>query len=199
MRYKCVKKIQLPLAIFVRGRDRSAKIFYGAGTMTGSVMKRLNQQKEERGIDMKIILLQDDKKLGKKGDLIEVSEGYARNFILPKKLGVEATPKNMNDLKLQRANSDRIAQEQLDAAKALAALLEDKQVVVKIKAGEGGRAFGSVSSKEIAAACKEQHGIELDKKKIQLPESLKNFGSYEVAIKLHPQVTGKLTVKVAEA
>lgn len=148
---------------------------------------------------MKIILLQDDKKLGKKGDVIEVSEGYARNFILPKKLGLEATPKNMNDLKLQKANSDKIAQEQLDAAKALAALLEDRQVVVKIKAGEGGRAFGSVSSKEIVAACKEQHNIELDKKKIQLSESLKNFGSYEVAIKLHPQVTGKLTVKVTEA
>ena len=148
---------------------------------------------------MKIILLPDEKKLGKKGDVIEVSEGYARNFILPKKIGVEATPKNMNDLKLQKANSDKIAQEQLDAAKEMAARLGDKQVVVKIKAGEGGRAFGSVSSKEIAAACKEQHNIEIDKKKIQLPESLKNFGSYEVAVKLHPQVTGKLTVKVLEA
>lgn len=148
---------------------------------------------------MKIILLQDEKKLGKKGDVIEVSEGYARNFILPKKIGVEATPKNMNDLKLQKANSDKIAQEQLDAAKEMAARLGDKQVEVKIKAGEGGRAFGSVSSKEIAAACKEQHNIEIDKKKIQLPESLKNFGSYEVAVKLHPQVTGKLTVKVLEA
>lgn len=148
---------------------------------------------------MKVILLQDEKKLGKKGDIIEVSEGYARNYVLPKKIGVEATPKNLNDLKLQKANSDKIAQEQLDAAKALAADLETKQVVVKIKAGEGGRAFGSVSSKEIATACKEQHGIELDKKKIQLAESLKNFGSYEVAIKLHPQVTGKLVVKVTEA
>lgn len=148
---------------------------------------------------MKIILLQDEKKLGKKGDIIEVSEGYARNYILPKKIGAEATPKNMNDLKLQKANSAKIAQEQLDAAKALAASIEDKQVTVKIKAGEGGKTFGSVSSKEIAAACKEQHGIELDKKKIQLPESLKNFGSYEVLVKLHPQVTGKLTVKVTEA
>ena len=148
---------------------------------------------------MKIILLQDEKKLGKKGDIIDASEGYARNYILPKKIGVEATPKNMNDLKLQKANADKIAQEQLDAAKALAAELETKQVTLKIKAGEGGKAFGSVSSKEIAAACKQQHGIELDKKKIQLPESLKSFGSYEVGIKLHPQVTGKLTVKVAEA
>lgn len=148
---------------------------------------------------MKIILLQDEKKLGKKGDVIEASEGYARNYILPKKIGVEATPKNLNDLKLQTANKERQAQEQLDAAKALAEKLETLQVVVKIKAGEGGRTFGSVSTKEIAAACKEQHNIELDKKKLQLAESLKNFGSYEVAVKIHPKVTGKLTVKVVES
>lgn len=148
---------------------------------------------------MKIILLQDEKKLGKKGDIIDASEGYARNYILPKKIGVEATPKNMNDLKLQKANEEKVAQQNLDAAKALAADLETKQVVVKIKAGEGGKTFGSVSTKDIAAACKEQLGMELDKKKIQLPDSLKNFGSYEVAIKLHPKVTGKLTVKVTEA
>ena len=148
---------------------------------------------------MKIILLQDEKKLGKKGDIIEASEGYARNYILPKKIGVEATPKNLNDLKLQKANSDKIAQEQLDAAKALAAVLETKQVIVKIKAGEGGRTFGSVSTKEIAAACKEQHNIEIDKKKIQLADSIKSFGNYEVGVKLHPQVTGKLVVKVVEA
>ena len=147
---------------------------------------------------MKIILLQDEKKLGKKGDMIEVSEGYARNYILPKKIGVEATPKNLNDLKLKKANEEKVAQEHLDAAKALAAELESKQVVVKMKAGEGGRAFGSVSTKEIAAAFKQQHNIDIDKKKIQLPESLKSFGSYEVTIKLHPQVTGKLIVKVTE-
>ena len=145
---------------------------------------------------MKIILLQDEKKLGKKGDIIEASEGYARNYILPKKIGVEATSKNMNDLKLQKANEEKVAQENLDAAKALAAELETKQVMVKIKAG---KTFGSVSSKEIATACKEQHGIEIDKKKIVLPESLKNFGSYEVTVKLHPQVAAKLTVKVTEA
>lgn len=148
---------------------------------------------------MKIILLQDEKKLGKEGDIIEASEGYARNYILPKKIGVEATPKNMNDLKLKKANDEKVAKEQLEEAKALAVLLETKQVVVKIKAGEGGKTFGSVSTKEIAAAFKEQHDIELDKKKIQVPESLKNFGSYEVPVKLHPQVTGKLTVKVTEA
>ena len=148
---------------------------------------------------MKIILLQDEKKLGKKGEIVEASEGFARNYILPKKIGVEATPKNLNDLKLKKANENKIAQEQLDAAKALADRLEAKQIVVKIKAGEGGKAFGSVSSKEIAIACKEQHDIEIDKKKILLPESLKNFGFYEVGIKLHPQVTAKLSVRVAEA
>lgn len=148
---------------------------------------------------MKIILLQDEKKLGRKGDIVEANDGYARNYILPKKIGVEANAKNLNDLKLKKANDEKIAREQLEAAKILAANIESKPVVVKIKAGEGGRAFGSVSSKEIAAAYKEQNGIELDKKKIQLPEALKNFGAYEVSVKLHPQVTGKITVKVVEA
>lgn len=147
---------------------------------------------------MKVILLQDEKKLGKKGDVIEVSEGYARNYVLPKKIGVEATSKNLNDLKLQKANADKVALEQLNDAKALAAVLAEKTVEVKMKAGEGGRAFGSVSSKEIAAECKVQHGIEIDKKKIVLPEALKNFGMYEVNVKLHPQVTAILKVHVSE-
>lgn len=147
---------------------------------------------------MKVILLQDEKKLGKKGDVIEVSEGYARNYVLPKKIGVEATSKNLNDLKLQKANADKVALEQLNDAKALAAVLAEKTVEVKMKAGEGGRTFGSVSSKEIAAECKVQHGIEIDKKKIVLPEALKNFGMYEVNVKLHPQVTAVLKVHVSE-
>ena len=136
--------------------------------------------------------------MGKKGDIIDANDGYARNYILPKKIGVEATSKNLNDLKLQKANDAKIAQEQLDKAKELAALLETKEVVVKIKAGEGGRAFGSVSSKEIATELKTQTGIEIDKKKIQLPEALKNFGVYNVSVKLHPKVTGTLKVKVQE-
>lgn len=148
---------------------------------------------------MKIILLQDEKKLGKKGDIIDANDGYARNYILPKKIGVEATPKNMNDLKLQKSNEAKIAKEQLETAQALAQVLASKQVVVKIKAGEGGKTFGSVSTKEIATAFKEQHNLDIDKKKILLPEGLKSIGSYEVAIKLHPQVTAKTTVKVAEA
>lgn len=148
---------------------------------------------------MKIILLQDEKKLGKKGDIIEVSEGYARNFVLPKKIGVEATPKNLNDLKLQKSNEAKVAQEQLDAAKAMAELLATKEVVVKIKAGENGRTFGSVSTKEIGQALKAQTGIEVDKKKLVLAEAIKSFGVYEVPIKLHPKVTGTVKVKVQEA
>lgn len=147
---------------------------------------------------MEIILLEDVKSLGKKGDIVKVSDGYARNFVLPKKLGVEANAQNKNDLKLQKANADKVAAEQLAAAKDLAQLLETKEVVVKIKSGEGGRAFGSVSSKEIAQAAKDQCDLELDKKKIQLPEPLKALGAYEVSVKLHPKVTGKLKVKVVE-
>ncbi len=147
---------------------------------------------------MQVILLEDVKTLGKKGDIVNVSDGYARNFVLPKKLGVEANAKNRNDLKLQKANADKVAAEQLATAKDLAQLLETKEVIVKIKSGEGGRTFGSVSTKEIAQAAKEQCDLELDKKKIQLPEPLKALGAYEVSIKLHPKVTGKLKVKVVE-
>lgn len=145
---------------------------------------------------MQVILLEDVKTLGKKGDIVNVSDGYARNFILPKKLGVEANSKNKNDLKLQKANVEKVAKEQFEAAKELAGVLETKEVTLKIKSGEGGRAFGSVSSKEIAQAAKEQCGLELDKKKIQLPEPIKALGAYEVGIKLHPKVTGTLKVKV---
>lgn len=148
---------------------------------------------------MKIILLQDEKKLGKKGAVVEVSEGYARNFILPKKIGVEATAKNMNELKLQKTNEEKLAKELLASAERLAQQLGELEVKVSIKAGEGGRTFGSVSSKEIAAACQVQCGIELDKKKILLQEPLKSIGAYEVGVKLHPQVTAKLKVKVEEA
>ncbi len=147
---------------------------------------------------MKIILLQDVKTLGKKGEIVNVSDGYARNMILPKKLGVEATSKNLNDLKLQNQHADKVAQENYEAALALADEIKDKKVVVKMKSGEGGRTFGSISTKEIAIAAKEQLDLELDKKKMQLPEAIKALGTYEVAIKLHPKVTGTLTVSVVE-
>lgn len=148
---------------------------------------------------MKVILLEDVKKLGKKGDVVEISDGYARNYVLPKKLGVEANNQNMNDLKLKKANEAKIAKEQLEAAKAFAEEMESKEVVVCIKTGEGGKSFGSVSSKEIAEAAKTQCNMEIDKKKIQMPEAIKSLGVYEVAVKLHPKVTGKLKVKVQEA
>lgn len=147
---------------------------------------------------MKIILLEDVKTLGKKGDVIEASEGYARNFIIPKKLGVEATGKNLNDLKLQKANEEKKAKQQYEDAAAFGKELEDKVVVVEMKGGEGGRVFGSVSSKEIAEAAKVQFGVTLDKKKIQIKEPIKSFGVHEVNVRLHPKVTAVLRVKVQE-
>ena len=147
---------------------------------------------------MKVILLEDVKSLGKKGQVVDINDGYARNYVLPKKLGIEANNKNLNDLKLKNANDEKIAREQLEAAKVFAAEMEKDEVVVSINAGEGGRTFGSVSSKEIATAYKEQCGKEIDKKKIQLTEAIKNFGVYEVSVKVHPKVTGKLKVKVTE-
>ena len=147
---------------------------------------------------MKVILLEDVKTLGKKGEIVNVNDGYARNFILPKKLGLEATGKNLNDLKLQKAHEEKRAKELLEAAQESARSLEGKSIVIKMKAGEGGKLFGSVSSKEIAAAYKEQHGLEIDKKKIQLSDPIRAFGSFEVPVKLHPQVTGTLKVNVQE-
>ena len=147
---------------------------------------------------MKVILLQDVKSLGKKGDIVEVNNGYARNFLLKTKKGVEANNKNMNDLKLHKANQDKIAQEQLEAARELGKKLEESKVTVSIKTGEGGRAFGSVSSKEIAAAAQEQLGLDIDKKKVQLKEQLKSLGTFHVPVKLHPKVTAELTVNVTE-
>ena len=147
---------------------------------------------------MKVILLQDVKALGKKGEVVNVNDGYARNALFPKKLALEANAKNMNDLKLQNQHADKVAQENYEAALALAEELKEKKVVVKMKGGEGGRTFGSVSTKEIAVAAKEQLGLELDKKKMQLSEPIRSFGMTEVPIKLHPKVTGKFTVHVVE-
>lgn len=148
---------------------------------------------------MKIILLQDVKSVGKKGDLVELSEGYARNFIIPKKLGVEANNANMNNLKLQKANEEKVAKEQYDAAVALGKEVEEMLVKVSIKSGEGGKTFGSISSKEIAKAVSDQYGKEIDKKKIQMQDAIKSVGTHEVTVKLHPKVSAKLRVKVEEA
>ena len=147
---------------------------------------------------MKVILLQDVKSSGKKGDLVEVNAGYARNFILPKKLGIEATNKNINDLKLQKAHQDKVAAQQLADAQELAADIEKKSVEVQMKVGEGGKTFGAISTKEIAAAAKDQLGLELDKKKISVDEPIKSLGVHNVKIKLHPKVVATLKVKVSE-
>ncbi|MCI9569727.1 MAG: 50S ribosomal protein L9 [Lachnospiraceae bacterium] len=148
---------------------------------------------------MEIVLLEDVKALGKKGELVKVNDGYARNFILPKKLGVEATAKNLNDLKLKKANEAKVAAEQLAEARALAAELEKDSVTLSIKAGEGGRAFGSVSTKEIAKALSDQRKLEVDKKKMVLAEPIKSLGTFEVPVRLHREVTATLRVKVVEA
>lgn len=147
---------------------------------------------------MQIILLEDIKSLGKKGDIVNVNEGYGRNYILPKKLGLEANSKNLNDLKLQKANEVKVAKEKLAAAQEFAKTIGQKEVIVKIKTGEGGKIFGSVSSKEIAQEAKAQWGLDVEKKKIQLQEPIKSLGVHTVKVKLHPQVTADLKVKVVE-
>ena len=148
---------------------------------------------------MKVILLEDVKSLGKKGQIVNVSDGYARNMILPKKLGVEATSKNLNDLKLRKANEEKVAQENLDAAKAFAEELSTKEVILTLKVGEGGRTFGSVSSKEISEAAKKQLNLDIDKKKLQMENPIRDLGVTNVPVRLHPKVTGSLKVWVKEA
>ncbi len=148
---------------------------------------------------MKVILLEDVKSLGKKGDQVKVSDGYARNMLLPKKLGVEATPKNLNDLKLKKAHEQKLAQNNLDAAKDFAKNLEGREIVLSLKVGEGGKTFGSISAKEISDAAKEQLGMTLDKKKLQLESPIKTLGVTEVPLRLHPEVTATVKVVVKEA
>ena len=147
---------------------------------------------------MKVILLEDVKSVGKKGDVVDVNDGYARNCLIKKKVGVEATPKALNDLKLKNANDDKIAQEVYEKAQEFAKELETKTIEVKLKSGKDGRTFGSVSAKEIAEAAKAQFGYELDKKKMTLPEAIKSLGTYNVPIRLHPKVTAELKVHVSE-
>ena len=147
---------------------------------------------------MEIILLQDVKSLGKKGDTVNVNDGYARNFILPKKLGIEATAKNLNDLKLQKANEDRIAAQKLEEAKQLAAKIEEKSVVLNVKTGEGGKLFGSVTAKEIAEGIEKQLGVTLEKRKIVLKDDIKAFGSYTIEVKIYNGVSANVFVVVGE-
>ena len=147
---------------------------------------------------MEVILLKDVKSLGKKGEVVKVNDGYARNYILPQKVGIEANAKNLNDLKLTKKKEEKIAAQVLEEAKELATTLKESTVVVKMKAGEGGKTFGSISTKEIAVAIKEQLKLDIDKKKMVLDVPIKSLGSYIIKIKLHPKVVAELTVKVAE-
>ena len=140
---------------------------------------------------MKVILVEDVKALGKKGEMVNVSDGYARNMLFPKKLALEASAKNINDLKLKKAHDEKVAD-----ARAFAEELAKAQVKVSVKVGEGGKVFGSVSSKEIAEAAKAQLGYDIDKKKIQMKDPIKAVGTTSVAIKLHPKVTAELKVVV---
>ncbi|MCR5634234.1 MAG: 50S ribosomal protein L9 [Lachnospiraceae bacterium] len=147
---------------------------------------------------MKVILTEDVKKVGKKGDILEFSDAYARNCIINKKLGVEATPANLNNLKLKKANDEKVALEKLEEAKIFAKDLETKTIKTKIKCGENGKTFGSVSSKEICEELKKQHGIDIDKKKILLKEPIRTPGAFEIEVKVHPQVTGKFHIVIEE-
>ncbi|MCR4653633.1 MAG: 50S ribosomal protein L9 [Eubacterium sp.] len=147
---------------------------------------------------MKVILLEDVKAHGKKGDIVNVSDGYARNMLLPKKLGVEATPANLNALKLENKHNEKLAKEALEAAQAFGKKVGESHVDLMIKTGENGKVFGSISAKEIAEAAKKQLGFELDKKKIQLGSAIKELGTHKVTVKLHPQVSAELTVNVTE-
>lgn len=145
---------------------------------------------------MEVILLEDVKNVGKKGEVVKVNDGFGRNVLIKKKQAIEATGKNLNDLKLKKANDEKIAAENLEAARELGKKIEGSSITITIKVGEGGKTFGSISSKEIAEEVKAQLGFEVDKKKVQLKDAIKTVGDHDVKIKLHPQVTTILKVKV---
>ena len=145
---------------------------------------------------MKVILLKYVKSLGKKGEIVEVSEGYGRNFIIPTKAGVLADAKNLNTLKLQVQNAEKIAEEKLEEAEALKKKLEEVKLIFHMKAGKDGRAFGSISTKEVQEELKKQYDISVDKKKMELDVPMKNFGGYDIKVKLHKDVEATLHVSV---
>lgn len=145
---------------------------------------------------MKVILQQEVKKLGKKGDIIEVSEGYARNYLLAQKLAIPATATNVNVATQQKASEERKQQRAIDEANFLAAQMSKVEVTIGVKMGEGGKLFGSVASKDIADALLAQHKIEMDKRKIDLKDAIKTLGTYSVPIKLHPEISAKIQVHI---
>ncbi|HOA79610.1 MAG TPA: 50S ribosomal protein L9 [Defluviitaleaceae bacterium] len=147
---------------------------------------------------MRVILLEDVKKHGKQGDIVNVSDGYAKNYLIPKGLAVEATKAAENELKLKKKAEEKRRQEELDLAKELKEKIEEKSISISVKSGENGKLFGSVTSKEVSAELKSQLKLDIDKKKIQLNEPIKTLGNHSVPIKLHPKVTAQLTVKILE-
>ncbi|MEE0516024.1 MAG: 50S ribosomal protein L9 [Emergencia sp.] len=147
---------------------------------------------------MIVILNRDVKGTGKAGEIVKVSDGYARNMLLPKGWATEATDGNIRSLEKQKALQAQKQAEDKAAAQELASKLSDIKVVIKTKSGEGGRLFGSITSKDIADETKKQFGIALDKKKIQMKNPIKMMGTFEVDVKLYPEVSGKLTVQVTD-
>ena len=148
---------------------------------------------------MKMILLQDVKSVGKKGDLVNVSEGYAKNFLLPKKLAVEATKSNLNDYDLKQKAEAKRKQEELEKAQETAKALEDKVVTIKVKTGGNGKLFGSVTNKEVAEEIIKQTKLDIDKKKVSIGDPIKMLGERTAVFKLHPKVTEDFTIKIVEA
>lgn len=148
---------------------------------------------------MKVILLQDVKSVGKKGELVNASEGYAKNFLFPKKLAVEATKSNLNDFELKQKSEEKRKQEELESAQQMAEALKDQIVTIKVKTGGNGKLFGSVTNKEVADAIVEQTKQDIDKKKVSIGDPIKMVGERTATIKLHPKVTAEVTIKIVEA
>lgn len=147
---------------------------------------------------MKVVLLQDVKDLGKKGELVNASDGYARNFLFPRKLAVEATAGKLKEIEDKKSSEKNKKEKELSAAKELAAKINKLEISFKTKAGENGKLFGSITGKDVADALKAQHNIEVDKKKIVLHDAIKALGTYQVEIKVYPEVSAKINIKVVE-
>ena len=148
---------------------------------------------------MKVILQQDVRKVGKKGEILEVSEGYGRNFLLPKKYAIEATAANLNVAKAQAASAQRKKQQATDEAKLMAAQLSKIEVTIPVRTGEGGKLFGSVTGKDVADVLAQSHQIEIDKRKMCLKVEITGVGEYEAIIKVHPEITSTIKVHIVAA
>lgn len=145
---------------------------------------------------MDVILQKDVKNLGSKGDVVKVAEGYGRNYLIPRGLAIEATDKNMAELKMKKKQQKKREERELQEAQNIAKKIDDKRLVLKVKAGEKGRLFGSITTKDIAEKIQSDYGVELDKRKIELAQPIRTLGNYRVEIKIHPGVSATLNVVV---